>query len=234
MVIQQKVSKNNWEKEFAGGGWEGLDSAPSERARHALIGMYLNHFCPEGKILDVGCGLGTMTDFLNQVQKSKYLGIDISETAISEAVKRKNLSFISTDFLEFTTEEKFNAIVLNEVLYYLEEEAAIAHALKLLDDNGFIVVSLYRQKKMHYNDKRIWDLCMKYFYPIDHIEITSNIFDGRTITWRVEILINQKCSHSEKYTASRKKTYSSDNFKYPASLANSIHRRIAGIIKKFL
>ena len=204
MVIQQKVSKRTWEKEFSSGEWEGLDSAPSERARHAIIGMFLNYFCPDGKILDVGCGLGTTTDFLNPAQSSKYLGIDISETAVSEAVRRKKMNFRSIDFLEFPVHEKFNVIIFNEVLYYLDEEAAVKHSLNLLEEDGFIIVSLYRQKNMHYNDKSIWRICRKYFNPIDNVEINSIIIDGRLISWRIEILrkkesfIEEKLKHKEK------------------------------------
>ena len=146
----------------------------------------------------MGCGLGTTTDFLNPVQKSRYLGIDISETAVKEALKRKNLNFSSIDFLAYPVENKFDAIVFNEVLYYLEEEAAIKHSLNLLEANGYLIVSLYRQKKMQYNDMAIWDICRKYFCPIDKIELNSVIIDGRLITWRIEVLVKKESYLSEK------------------------------------
>jgi len=74
---QLNITKNKWEKEFSAGKWDYLDSTPSERARSAIIGMYCQHFFPKGKILDVGCGLGTTTDFLIGSQKKQYLGVDI-------------------------------------------------------------------------------------------------------------------------------------------------------------
>lgn len=188
MTIQQQVTKGEWENEFSSGKWNGLEFSPLERARHAVIGMFLQHFSPEGEILDVGCGLGTTTDFLNLNQKSRYLGIDISETAISEARKSKNANFTVTDFLQFPTERKFDVILFNEVLYYLEEEAAIRHAVKLLKENGLIVISLYSQKKMHYNDMAIWNLSRKFFTPMEKIEIRGVVADGRLVTWRIEVL----------------------------------------------
>ena len=86
---QLKVSKNKWEKEFSSGKWDFLDIVPGEKARNAIIGMYCRHFYPNGSILDVGCGLGTVVDFLSRAQKNKYLGIDISNKAIEKANYKK-------------------------------------------------------------------------------------------------------------------------------------------------
>jgi SAM-dependent methyltransferase len=191
MVIQQQVTKKTWEEEFSSGRWNGLENSPAERARHAIIGMYLDFFCPNGNILDVGCGLGTTTDFLNSEQKSKYLGIDISETAIREATAHKVANFKVADFSKLQVEEEYDAIIFNEVLYYMDEESSLLRALSMLKRKGLIIVSLYRQKKMHYSDTSIWKLCRKYFASMESIEISGVVKDGRTVTWRIDVYGNQ-------------------------------------------
>jgi len=188
MVIQQQVSKVDWEKEFSSGKWDGLEFSPLERARHAVIGMFLQQYAPEGSVLDVGCGFGPTPDFLNPVQKSLYLGIDISETAVNEAKKRKNANFLVADFLKFTPEKKFDVLIFNEVLYYLEEGPALRHAMELLREGGLVIISLYSQKKMHYSDVSIWNLCRHFFTPLETIEVRGVVADGRLITWRIEVL----------------------------------------------
>ncbi len=128
---QLKVAKNKWEKEFSSGRWDCLNSNPTERARSAIIGMYCQKFSPTGKILDVGCGLGTVVDFLNNSQKKKYLGLDISREALKRA-RKKNVNFQNVDFAKFRSKTKFDIIIFNEVLYYLDEGAAFNQALNSL------------------------------------------------------------------------------------------------------
>lgn len=72
---------------------------------------------PIGKtILDVGCGLGHLVDFL--VDKTdnnfQYTGIDIAENLVDEARKNyesKNIKFINGDV--FSIEDKFDIVVVS-------------------------------------------------------------------------------------------------------------------------
>ena len=89
----RKVTKWQWNREFKSGKWDYLDSNPVERIRHSIISIFFSHYFPKGSILDVGCGFGTLTDFLSEKQKSRYLGIDISSTVIKKAKQKKMLSF---------------------------------------------------------------------------------------------------------------------------------------------
>lgn len=182
---QLKISKKRWEKEFFAGRWDYLDFTPAEQARSAIIGMLCRHYYPKGKILDVGCGLGTTTDFLNEEQKKKYLGIDISEEAIKKARKKK-ATFQIIDFTNFKSSTKFDAIVFNEVLYYLDERAALKQVLNLLSNNGIVIISLYKMKNKRY-DEKIWKTSRKLFKTMEVIEITSTI-KRQEVTWRVETL----------------------------------------------
>ena len=170
---QLKVSKNKWEKEFSAGQWDYLDSTPAERARSAIIGMLCQYYHPKGKILDVGCGLGTAVDFLNTNQKKKYLGLDISEEAVKRA-RRKNVQFQVSDFVDFKSSKKFDIIIFNEVLYYMDENSALDQALNILKKNGTVVTSLYQMKNKRY-DQKIRKVIRKFFKVTDTIEIRSRV-----------------------------------------------------------
>jgi 2-polyprenyl-6-hydroxyphenyl methylase/3-demethylubiquinone-9 3-methyltransferase len=182
---QLNVSKNKWEKEFSTGRWDYLDSTPAERARSAIIGMLCKYYCPKGKILDVGCGLGTTIDFLNTDQRQKYLGLDISEEAIKKASKKK-ANFLVSDFNNFKSSRKFDVIMFNEVLYYMDENSAYEQALNILTKNGIILVSLYQMKNKRY-DQKIWKASRNFLKSIEAIDISSKV-KNQLVTWRVEAL----------------------------------------------
>jgi len=182
---QLNITKSRWDKEFSTGQWDYLDHTSAERARSAIIGMYCRHFFPTGRILDVGCGLGTIVDFLNSAQKKKYLGLDISEEALKKA-KQKKVDFQNIDFAKFKSKAKFNIIIFNEVLYYMDEESTIKKALNILAKDGKVIVSLYRMKNVHY-DQEIWKTSRKFFKSVEAIEIKS-VIKKQLITWRVEAL----------------------------------------------
>lgn len=185
IMPQLNIPKTQWEKEFASGRWDYLDSTPAERARSAVIGMYCQYFFPTGKILDVGCGLGTTTDFLNQVQKEKYLGLDISEEAMKK-MQKNEVEFLNADFNNFKSKDKYDVIIFNEVLYYLDEVKALEKAKNLLSKNGKIIVSLYQMKNKQY-DQKIWKIVKKLLKSVEAIEISGKV-KKQLVTWRIEVL----------------------------------------------
>ena len=78
---------------------------------------------PNGTILDVGCGEGTLSDYLNNDQREKYLGIDLSKEAVRLGkLKRPGIKFKSTNAENFVPRQKFDVIIFNEVLYYMVKQ----------------------------------------------------------------------------------------------------------------
>ena len=75
------------------------------------------------RILDVGCGEGPLLEPLRQLGVGRYLGIDVAETVIERAQKLadRNTRFLAADAESYTTDERFDAIVFNESLYYFED-----------------------------------------------------------------------------------------------------------------
>ncbi|MDP2630849.1 MAG: class I SAM-dependent methyltransferase [Candidatus Uhrbacteria bacterium] len=186
MKPQLVISKKRWDREFASGTWNYLDSSPIERARHAVIGMYCQLLKPAGAILDVGCGEGTLFDFLKDTQKRTYVGIDISSEAITKAQKKRSGFFVVSDALEFRAKKKYDVIVFSEVLYYLDEAAVFEKYRNYLKKNGILIVSLYRTNRHHF-DERVWKSAKKYFKTIDSLELTGTAKKMK-VTWKIALM----------------------------------------------
>jgi 2-polyprenyl-3-methyl-5-hydroxy-6-metoxy-1,4-benzoquinol methylase len=121
----------------------------SEFGRHGVIGEYIIRLVKSGKILDVGCGTGILSELINTT-KFEYEGIDISSEALEIANhlrNKKSVDFILSSFEKYTSKNKFNAIILNEIIYYLDYKQTILKIKKCLIDDGIIIVSIFDFEK---------------------------------------------------------------------------------------
>lgn len=95
------------------------------------------------KILDVGCGDGTLALYLRTADND-ILGIDISDSSIQKANKKNpycNVSFIRTSFEEFqANNERFDAIVFVASIHHMDMVNAVDKAKKLLAKNGVMII----------------------------------------------------------------------------------------------
>src|SRR4029079_1780208 len=112
---------------------------------NAMTSMMIDYHAPSNPaILDVGCAGGTMLKSLPPHRR--YVGTDISTYATTVAHDAfPNKSFVAVDLREFTSAEKWDAIVFNEVLYYLPCDEALAQVSRystMLSPRGIILVSM--------------------------------------------------------------------------------------------
>ncbi|RZK56393.1 MAG: class I SAM-dependent methyltransferase, partial [Pedobacter sp.] len=109
-----RVSKVTWEKQFSSGSWAHLFN-PQESAHYTSIARMVKNQDLSVKILDVGCGQGVLYGYLQKDNQSiNYLGIDISNEAISQAKEKfKGKRFQNLDFENNTISEKFDIIIFN-------------------------------------------------------------------------------------------------------------------------
>jgi len=104
---------------------------------------YLNYFLTQDlSILDIGCGTG---DTLNKLKGKRKLGIDISPKMIEQAKKNySNIEFQVMDAENITIEEKFDVILLSNVIGYFENVQDILSSLKkVCKPNTRIIFTYY-------------------------------------------------------------------------------------------
>jgi 2-polyprenyl-3-methyl-5-hydroxy-6-metoxy-1,4-benzoquinol methylase len=110
-----------WNMEYGSGKWNFLDATADD-----CIYQHLEKHARNGAILDLGCGPGNTANELAEKAYSQYVGVDISDVALTKARKRtqeagrshKN-SFSCGDLLTFIPPQKFDVILFRESLYHV-------------------------------------------------------------------------------------------------------------------
>ncbi len=134
-----------WNREYARGDWETLHSE-DEFSRYAIILGHLLRLPGPVALLDVGCGSGRLLELASRFALERYLGVDISAEALERA---RSLGAACAEFAlgsaeTFSTESRFDAIVFNEVAYYLKSPGdVLARYQQLLRPGGILVVSMF-------------------------------------------------------------------------------------------
>ena len=136
-----------WEDGYRSGKWGYLWS-DDELPRYALLSAYLRQRCPDGSILDLGCGEGILCDRLWPGSFRQYLEVDISAEAVDRAkqLNQPRASYECADVEQYHTAEgqTFDAVVFNEVLYYFRDPVAVATRFAQdLSPQGILVASMY-------------------------------------------------------------------------------------------
>ena len=140
------LTREDWEAQYRGGDWDFLEDA-GELARYALIAAWLHRLCPGGSVLDVGCGEGVLLDHLSPFGPRRYVGIDLSEAAIEKGRERsgETVELLVADAETYQPAERFDAVVLNECLYYFHDPIGEARKYRdCLAEGGVLVVSMFR------------------------------------------------------------------------------------------
>jgi len=96
----------------------------------------------EGKnVLDVGCGSGRLSKTLLEKGYS-VVAIDNDWKAV-EIAKKKGITAFASDFNDWRTDEKFDCIILGDVLEHIEDDkSALRKVHEMLTPNGCIVVNV--------------------------------------------------------------------------------------------
>jgi 2-polyprenyl-3-methyl-5-hydroxy-6-metoxy-1,4-benzoquinol methylase len=112
--------------------------------RKALLKVALNHLPPRAKVLDIGCGSGLFTAFLEDMGFD-VVGVDISETAVRYARQRyAGVRFETASVeqgLSFKNDE-FDIVWCSEVLEHLfDVGAALTEISRVLRPGGKFVLT---------------------------------------------------------------------------------------------
>ncbi len=99
-----------------------------------------------GRLLDIGCGLGHTTNIFSKLHDAT--GLDISQTAVQKASKNyPRLKFVCADICDpnfHISSEKFDCVVLNQLLWYVlpNFSTVLKNCEKLISgENSIILLS---------------------------------------------------------------------------------------------
>lgn len=128
--------------ENARGGWERLRD-PSEQARYAAVRRAVEAYASDGVVLDLGCSQAVLREGL---RCAAYVGVDANAAALarSRVADLPGTRLVQADVATFVPDAAPDAVVLNEVLYYVRRPLVVAqrHA-SLLAPGGVLVVCCY-------------------------------------------------------------------------------------------
>jgi SAM-dependent methyltransferase len=180
---QPGMSAGDWDREYSSDVWKRLHSV-GELGRYSLIVGYCNHYRPGGSVLEIGCGEGLLAQRLSQAGVTRYLGVDVSASAIETAGKLglAGHSFVAADAAAYQppADGSQDLLVFNETLYYFDAPAhEAARYARCLNPEGLMVVSLENVVRGH----QIWSMLRKGFMTLDEVRVTH----GR-LSWDVRVL----------------------------------------------
>lgn len=143
------VSGDAWDEQYRAGRWDLLhDSA--ELARYGALLAFCERLTPGRTFLDVGCGDGRLRDLLRRGGYERYVGVDLSEVAIERARRDADPRdmLVAADAEAYDPGSSFDAVVLNESLYYFRAPLEQAERyLAMVGPAGALVVSMFESRR---------------------------------------------------------------------------------------
>jgi SAM-dependent methyltransferase len=176
------VGAGGWERQYRDGAWDYMRGLP-EIGRYSVIIGYLRHFALNGRVLDLGCGEGILTEQLGPHSYGALVGVDISGTAIATASSRgfPKAVFVQADINQYEPDGLFDAVVLNEVIYYTPEPLPVLHrVVRALKPGGVLIISMYVNDRTRNN----WAAIEDAYPPLDETT-TTHTSSGNTWVCRV-------------------------------------------------
>ncbi len=166
------------------------------------------------RFLDYGCGPGMFLGHAAKSGASQVVGIDIEETVLSTAryfTEKQGIAdactfLVSNQFPAFSSEARFDAILLKDVIEHVEDDQSLLNAAaKAVAPDGIVVVSTQNALSLNYliegtyqhiirgaKDWYGWDPTHLRFYTPQRLKTKLKMAGLRCIAWRSIYLIPHK------------------------------------------
>ncbi len=147
--------------------------------KHRIINyhkFFLDQIERDSKVLDIGCGIGIVT--YDIAQKAKFVvGIDINAKSIKTALsqfKKENIKYIIGDVTTYQFNEKFDYIILSNVLEHIRDRVPFLKRIRTKADSILIRVPMINRSWLSLYKK---ELGFEYRLDKTHcIEYTIELF----------------------------------------------------------
>ena len=135
----RQARQDHWDM-IARGKGDGKSHSAYYHAR--LIELYASLVSPGQKILEIGCGTG---DLLASLHPSKGVGVDLSGEMVKQAARKyPDLTFVQGDAHHLTLDEKYDVIILSDLVNDLWDVQRVFEELDKVTDTGTrIIINTY-------------------------------------------------------------------------------------------
>ena len=140
-----RVKQRLWDKEFAEGRWDFIESTGGD-----VIYPFIEKYARNGSILDLGCGSGNTGCELNADSYKEYTGVDISDVALEKArFRSKNCQrgeknrYGRSDISAYIPDAKYDVILFRESIYYIPRtriKPTLERYSRYLKEGGVLIV----------------------------------------------------------------------------------------------
>lgn len=140
-------------------------SGDLESFRYAIIANCVHRLRAKSlSLFDAGCSTGILRQHLPPDLVSRYVGADIDQSALAKATLPPTDTVLHASLEEpFPTQETFDVIVFNEVLYYTRDPiATIERYLPQLRPEGWLIVSIHIKRRYWSHNNRCLRRVLRY------------------------------------------------------------------------
>jgi len=174
-----RINRDRWNYQYAKGLWEGL-KALDELARFSVIVGYVKHLKPgQPEILEIGCGEGLLQQRLQTQNYGRYVGLDISDLAITNARQAgdEKCTYLVADMDTYEPQGQYDMIIFNEVIYYSKHPLkTLLRLAGYLKPEGLLIVTI----NDHKHSEALWNSIREGFQLVD--ETTTITSKGCCVT----------------------------------------------------
>ena len=129
------------------GDWLGLSSAGQRPRYEAIVNLIFSECDKDAALLDIGCGSGVLNSYVNNARGAtgSYCGVESSPEAVI-AAQDSGVNVIHVGAEHFETTEKWDCIILSEMLYYCKDPIALLRKMTgFLAPRGVILITIYHR-----------------------------------------------------------------------------------------